>query len=158
MKAPGTFPHLALPSFTPWGGIQQSEVLMHGLSADGTLVPVLWQIHTAGHGGTHVHEVLAARFLNGLPDICHRYGGNRFWFEEDFESNVPLFIFYNGLDPACWLLREGRVYPREKMIDEIRQRMPQAAYAVRRLAATFDAALAATSAPLRSPLEVDVPA
>lgn len=149
---PGAFQNLDVPRSTPWGPLQQSDRIMWGAAENGTRVPILWQVHTAGHGGTRVHKDLAARFLNGLPKECHAFGGSRLWFEEDCESSVPLFIFYNGLSPDCWLVRADRPYPREQLMDSIRRWMPEAAYAVRRLAAAFDKALSNAGIPLRSPL------
>lgn len=150
----GIYENLPIPPATPWGKVQQTTVLMWGRSAIGTRVPVLWQVHTAGHGGTRVHRQLASRFLNGIPKQCHAYGGTRLWFEEDCESSVPLFIFYNGLDPACWLVQPGKEFPREKLLESIQRWMPETVDAVRKLAAAFDAALCAEGISLRSPLTV----
>lgn len=144
---------LACPTSTPWGHAQETSVLMWGTAADGTRVPVLWQVHTAGHGGTRVHRELAARFLNGIPKSCHAYGGSRLWYEEDCESSAPLFIFYNGLDPSCWLVADGKQFPRHRLLESIRRCMPETVNVVLALAARFDAALAANGTPLRSPLQ-----
>lgn len=150
---PGTFDATALPSRSPWGAIQESSRLMWGADQSGSLVPLLWQVHAAGHGGTRIHPTLAKRFLNGIPPQCHANGGGRLWYEEDCESAVPLFIFYCGLSAAdCWLLRPGNEYPREKLLESIRRWMPEAAFAVNRLAQAFDNHLANAGFPLRAPL------
>lgn len=148
----GPYICIACPTSTPWGQAQDTSALMWGFNSDGTRVPVLWQVHTAGHGGTRVHRELAARFLNGIPMTCHSFGGSRLWYEEDCESTVPLFIFYNGLDPSCWLVAEGKAYPRDKLLESIHRWMPDTADAVRELAKRFDAALLAEGRALRSPL------
>lgn len=151
--APGDpYQHLPCPRQTPWGTAQETAILMWGRTADCTRVPILWQVHTAGHGGTRVHRELGARFLDGIPKHCHAFGGSRLWYEEDCESSVPLFIFYNGLDPSCWLVAEGKQYPREKLLESVQRWMPDTLAAVRKLAARFDAALLETGIPLRSPL------
>jgi hypothetical protein len=149
---PGVFQHLDVPRSTPWGPPQECDRIMWGAADDGSRVPILWQVHTSGHGGTRVHKDLAARFLNGLPKECHAFGGSRLWFEEDAESTVPLFIFYNGLAPDCWLVRADKPFPREQLMDSIRRWMPEAAYAVRRLAAAFDKALGNAGIALRTQL------
>lgn len=144
---------LACPASTPWGRAQDISPLMWATDAGGTRVPVLWQVYTASHGGTRVHRELAARFLNGIPKSCHAYGGSRLWYEEDCESSVPLFIFYNGLDPSCWLVADGKQFPRHRLLESIRRWMPETVDAVLVLAGRFDAALAANGMPLRSPLQ-----
>lgn len=149
----GPFAHLECPTSTPWGRAQNTSILMWGLSDDGTRVPVLWQVYTAGHGGTRVHRDLVARFLKGIPKSCHAFGGSRLWYEEDCESTVPLFIFYNGLDPSCWLVAESKQYPREKLLESIQRWMPDAVDGVRALAVGFDAALVAAGVPLRTALQ-----
>ena len=154
----GPFEYSQCPTSTPWGGAQHKEIIMWGASADAIRVPVLWQVHTAGHGGTRVHRQLAARYLNGIPKTCHAYGGSRLWYEEDCESAVPLFIFYNGLDPSCWLVADGKQYPREKLLESIRRWMPECVEPVRSLAAGFDAALIANGIPLRTALPAASPA
>lgn len=148
----GPYDYAQCPPSSPWGRVQETTILMWAYSPDGTRVPVLWQVHTAGHGGTRVHRQLAARFLNRLPKECHAYGGNRLWYEEDCESNVPLFIFYNGLDPSCWLVTEGQQFPRERLMESIRRWMPDTGDAVCAIAARFDAVLVKNGHTLRSPL------
>lgn len=148
----GTYDRHTCPTSTPWGQAQQQVVLMWGRNNDCIYVPLLWQVHTAGHGGTFVHPTLAARFFNKLPKECHAYGGSRLWFEEDCESNVPFFIFYNGLDPSCWLVAKGKQFPRERLLESIQRWMPNSIAAVRDLAARFDAALTDEGIPLRAPL------
>lgn len=149
----GPFAHSECPTSTPWGRAQDTSVLMWGVSEDGTRIPVLWQVYTAGHGGTRVHRELAARFLNGIPKACHAFGGSRLWYEEDCESTVPLFIFYNGLAPSCWLVAEGKQYPREKLLESVQRWMPETVNAVRALAARFDDALVRQGSPLRTALQ-----
>ena len=148
----GPYQHLPFPDTTPWGKPQQTDVLMYGESSDGTRVPVLWQTHTAGHGGTRVHRELAARFLNGIPPECHSYGGSRLWYEEDAESCIPLYIYFNGIVPTHHLFNLERPYPRQKLLESVQRWMPNAVDKVRELAAAFDAALVAEGKPLRSPL------
>lgn len=149
---PGDFTNLDVPRSTPWGPLQESESIMWGGPDYASRVPLLWQLHTAGHGGTHVHPQLARRFLNGIPAQCHAFGGSRLFYEEDCESSVPLFIFYNGLAADCWLVRSEKPFPREQLMESIRRWMPDTCYAVRRLAAAFDKALIDARIPLRSPL------
>jgi hypothetical protein len=149
---PGEFDNVDVPRHTPWGALQESERIMWGGPDHASRVPLLWQIHTAGHGGTRVHPQLAKRFLGGIPQQCHAFGGSRLWYEEDAESSVPLFIFYNGLSTDCWLVTGEKPYPRQHLMDSIRRWMPEASYAVRRLAANFDAALANAGIPLRARL------
>lgn len=149
----GPYGPLDCPTRTPWGEAQDIDILMYGADAAGFRVPVLWQVHTAGHGGTRVHRELAARFLNKLPKVCHAYGGSRLWYEEDGESAVPLFIFYNALAPTCWLIRGEAPFPREKLLDSFAYYHPEPVPAVRALAAAFDSALLAAGVSLRSPLQ-----
>lgn len=149
----GPYAFTTCPEHTPWGRAQETAVLMWGCCTDGTPVPVLWQVSTPGHGGTRVHRELAARFLNHMPKECHAYGGSRLWYEEDCESTVPLFIFYNGLDPSCWLVQDGKQFPRERLLESIKRWMPASVEAVRSIAERFDDALVAEGFPLRSPLQ-----
>lgn len=148
----GPYQSLPLPLESPWGKSQHTDIIMWGTDADGKPVPVLWQLHTAGHGGTRVHRELAARFLAGIPKACHAYGGSRLWYEEDCESSVPLYIFYNGLSTDCWLVRGGKPFPREQLLDSIRRWLPETVWPVRQLAERFDAALVTAGITLRSPL------
>lgn len=148
----GPYGPLDCPTRTPWGEAQDIDILMYGADAAGFRVPVLWQVHTAGHGGTRVHRELAARFLNGIPKACHAYGGSRLWYEEDCESSVPLFIFYNGLSADCWLVTGDKPFPREQLLESIRRWLPETVWVVRMLAARFDDALAEAGVALRSPL------
>jgi len=149
---PGTYDVTQPPRSTPWGGLQESETLMWGTAPCGTITPVLWQVHTAGHGGTRVHPHLAAACFKHLPPECHAHGGSRLWFEEDCESSVPLFIFYNGLSPDCWLVRTRNAYPREKLLESVVRWMPSTVEPVRAIANNFDATLARAGIPLRTPL------
>ena len=112
----GPYLSLPLPITSPWGKSQQTDILMWGVAADQRPVPVLWKVHTAGHGGIRVHRELGALFLNGVPKACHSYGGSRLWYEEDSESAVPLFIFFNGLSNECWLINRPVRYPREALL------------------------------------------
>lgn len=148
----GPYALITCPASTPWGHAQETSVLMWGESTDGTRVPLLWQVSTAGHGGTRVHRELAARFLNKIPKDCHAHGGSRLWYEEDCESTVPLYIFYNGLDPSCWLVQDGKQFARERLMESIKRWMPTTIEAVRTLAERFDEALVAEGLALRSPL------
>lgn len=148
----GPYQYLPFPDTTPWGKPQSTDILMWGADNSGTRLPLLWQTNCAGHGGTRVHRELAARFLQGMPKECHAYGGSRLWYEEDAESCVPLFIFYNGLNHTCWLVSGEKPYPREKLFESIQRWMPDSAPIVRALAAAFDTALAKSGAQLRSPL------
>lgn len=150
----GPYQHLPFPDTTPWGKPQQTDVLMYGESSDGTRVPVLWQTHTAGHGGTRVHRELAARFLNGIPKDCYKFGGSRLWYEEDGESPVALYIFYNGLKPDHYLVDPTKPYPRHKLLESALHWMPHVAEKVRGLAKAFDAALIAQGTPLRTAVEL----
>ncbi len=153
LLVPGApFKNLPFPQCTPWGKAQHTDIIMWAVDDTGQPVPVLWQVHTAGHGGTRVHRDLAARFLNGLPKACHSYGGSRLWYEEDSESCVPLFIFYNGLSSDCWLVRGEARHLREKLLETVRRSLPETTWAVRILAERFDAALTTAGITLRSPL------
>lgn len=154
----GPYAFIACPTSTPWGGAQDATVLMWASDHDGLRVPVLWQVHTSGHGGTRVHRELAARFLNKIPKACHAFGGSRLWYEEDCESNVPLFIFYNGLDPSCWLVQDGKQFPREHLMDSIKRWMPETVHDVHALAKRFDEDLVAEGLSLRSPLSAPIAA
>lgn len=148
----GPYQNLPFPLSTPWGRAQQCPIIMWGPAADGQPVPLLWQVHTAGHGGTRVHRELAARFLHGIPKACHSYGGSRLWYEEDCESSVPLYIFYNGLSSDCWLVRDEEPFPREHLLDSVRRWLPETVWPVRQLAQRFDGALLAAGIALRRPL------
>lgn len=150
----GPYQYLPFPNSTPWGKSQTTEILMWGADRAGSRLPLLWQTNCAGHGGTRVHRELAARFLQGLPKQCHAYGGSRLWYEEDIESCVPLFIFYNGLHHTCWLVSGEKPYPREQLFETIQRWMPDNAAVVRTLAGVFDKALAAQGTALREPLSV----
>lgn len=150
---PGTFQTIALTAASPWGHIQNSEILMSGLNAqDRSVIPLLWQVSTASHGGTRVHDQLAAQYFTELPATCHAYGGSRLWFEEDGESTVPFYIFYNGLTPDCWLIK-SRPYPRHRLLQDSLQRYyPETIPAVQRIAQRFDQALIDAGIALRTPL------
>lgn len=154
--APGNYEHTPLPRITPWGGHNGNTTLMWGRAADGSIVPVMWQVSCPSHGGTRVNADVARRWLKALPHECFKHGGNRCWYEEDCESAVPLFIFYNALDPRCWLITNdmGQSYPRHKLLESITRWMPDAAPTVILLARTFDAALTKAGQGLRE----DVPA
>lgn len=149
---PGTYDITQPPRSTPWGGLQESETLMWGTAPCGNITPVLWQVHTAGHGGTRVHPQLAAAYFKRLPRDCQSCGGSRLWFEEDCESSVPLFIFYNGLSPDCWLVRPDIAFPRDKLLESVVRWMPSTVDPVRAIAAKFDSALTRQSIALRAPL------
>jgi len=138
-------------SRSPWGRIQQHTILAWGRAADQSKVPLLWQVHTAGHGGTRVHPELAARYFRKLPKDCYAYGGSRLWFEEDCESTVPLFIFYNALDAACWLLSGDAPFPRSKLLDSLHYDLAHTLPAVTAIANLVDGDLAHTGVVLRSP-------
>lgn len=153
----GPYVYRPCPTATPWGRCQETDILMWGLEADGTRVPVLWQVHTAGHGGTRLHAHLASHFLQGIPEQCYAFGGSRLWYEEDCESAVPLFIFYNGLTPSCWLLSGDKSYPRSKLFESIQRWMPDACEAVLHLAEKFDDALLRQGTPLRSGVRTSEP-
>jgi hypothetical protein len=154
INVPGTFRLITLDtSRSPWGRIQESDILAWGSALDGSRVPLLWQVHTAGHGGTRVHPELAARYFRALPKDCHAYGGSRLWFEEDCESTVPLFVFYNALDPACWLVRGDTPFPRAKLLESMAFYLAHTVPAVTAIARTVDVDLARAGVALRSPLE-----
>lgn len=139
---PGTFQTIALTAASPWGRIQNSEILMWGRTAqDRSVIPLLWQVSTASHGGTRIHDQLAAQYFTALPATCHAYGGSRLWFEEDCESTVPFYIFYNGLTPDCCLLQVS-----------LHRYHPETIPAVQRIAQRFDQALIDAGIALRSPL------
>jgi len=146
------FSSIPLPGKTPWGPIQQDDILMWGQGADHARVPILWQVHTAGHGGTRVHPELAALYFKRLPNECHAYGGSRLWFEEDCESTVPLYIFYNGLQPDCWLVKPPNPFPREKLLESLAYYLADTIGPVRAIAAAFDAHLLAQGIALRAPI------
>lgn len=150
-KTPTTaFDYHPTPRYSPWDSVQETDILMWGKTADGTAIPILWQVHTAGHGGTHVHPQLAAKYFQRLPAECHAYGGSNVWFEEDCESSVPLFIFYNGLTADSWLIRSA--FPREKLLESIVRWLPDTATAVKAIAQCFDDALMNAGGSLRAPL------
>lgn len=148
---PGTFQFLALPASSPWGRVQENEILMWGASADGTAIPLLWQVHTAGHGGTRVHHQLAATYFAALPAEFYSYGGSPLWFEEDCESSVPLYIFYNGLYPDCWLI--ANAYPRADLLQSLHRYYPEHIAPLQQIARQFDEALAAAGITLRAAVE-----
>lgn len=148
----GPYQYLPFPDTTPWGKPHSTDILMWGTDNKASRLPLLWQTNCAGHGGTRVHRELAARFLQGLPKQCHAYGGSRLWYEEDIESCVPLFIFYNGLHYTCWLVAGDKPFLRENLLKSIERWMPDSVAIVRTLAHAFDKALAADGVPLRSPL------
>jgi hypothetical protein len=151
---PGTYKPVTLDtSRSPWGRIQESDILMWGCAADRSHVPLLWQVHTAGHGGTRVHPEVAARYFRRLPKDCHAYGGSRLWFEEDCESTVPLFIFYNALAPSCWLVRGENPFPRHKLLESMAHYHAHTVPAVSAIARTVDDDLARAGVALRSAME-----
>lgn len=149
---PGTFQHIHLSASSPWGPIQNSEILLWATTQDGSAIPVLWQVHTAGHGGTRVHHQLAAAYFETLPADFYSYGGSPLWYEEDCESCVPLYIFYNGLTPDCWLIRNGP-YPRAELLQSLQRYLPDAIPALQDIAQRFDEALTAAGITLRTPVE-----
>jgi len=154
LVAPGAYQQHLLPRITPWGGHDGNETtLMWGRDSEGTLIPIMWQVYCPGHGGTRVNPDVARTWLKALPSECFKHGGNRCWYEEDCESAVPLFIFYNALDPRCWLVAERKAYPRHKLLETITRWMPAAVPTVALLARTFDAALVKAGQGLRE----DVP-
>jgi hypothetical protein len=153
LVAPGPYQQHLLPRITPWGGHDDHTILMWGRDGEGTLIPIMWQVYCPGHGGTRINPDVSSTWLKGLPAECFKHGGNRCWYEEDCESTVPLFIFYNALDPRCWLVAEGKAYPRHKLLESVIRWMPNAVPTVLKLAQTFDTALTAASVDLREPAE-----
>jgi len=154
INVPGIYKLITLDtSRSPWGRIQGSDILAWGSAPDGSRVPLLWQVQTAGHGGTRVHPELAARYFRALPKDCHAYGGSRLWYEEDCESTVPLFIFYNALDPTCWLVRWDKPFPRAKLLESMAHYLAHTVPAVTAIARAVDGDLARGGIALRAPLE-----
>lgn len=150
--APGYYLLAALPKSTPWGPHDSFDVLMWGKNQQGHLVPIMWQVYCPGHGGTRLSRDLAAKWLKRLPAECHKHGGSIMWYEEDCESAVPLFIFYNALDPRCWLVAQGQAYPRHKLLDSIKRWMPRAVPAVLAIAREFDNAFTGLGGVVREEL------
>jgi hypothetical protein len=58
---------------SPWGTIQDAK----------ELIPGVWTIHTAGHGGVKLDRKLNAR----VPEFIRRPGG---WYEEDCEWSLAV--------------------------------------------------------------------
>lgn len=75
------------PAGTPWGMTQQADQILPGI----------WQVHTAGHGGIRVSE----ERWNAMPAALrlNPYGGGR-WFEEDCEALFVLVAFLEEIEAA----------------------------------------------------------
>lgn len=149
---PGLYQPIALTAASPWGRIQNSDILMWGKDAENAaLLPLLWQVSTASHGGTRVHDQLAAAHFAKLPAACHAYGGSPLWYEEDCESSVPLYIFYNGLTPHCWLIKDNP-FPRAELLSSLRRYHPETIAPVQQIARRFDSVLSTAGIALRTPI------
>lgn len=155
---PGAYHALTLSQYSPWGRIQHSEVLMWGKDRQtAAIIPLLWQVSTASHGGTRVHDQIAKAYFSKLPPDCHAYGGSHLWFEEDCESSVPFYVFYNGLSPQCWLMK-NKPFPRANLLNDFARHYPEATQGIQNIARRFDDDLAAAGIALRDPTAPTTPA
>lgn len=121
------------PKTSPWGQVQEQSILMWKQGP----APVMWMLHTAGHGGIKVHREIATKYLKELPKECFSFGGNKTLYEEDCEATVPLYIFFNKLDDACWFKKGG--FPREKLMESIERYYPTSVDKIKEIAARVDA-------------------
>jgi len=82
-------------SHTPWGAAQHVR----------ELVPGIWNVDTAGHGGIKLDRERHAQ----LPAECRREGG---WFEEDCDICIPLAFFFDEIRVAT---EAGASFTRENL-------------------------------------------
>lgn len=66
---------------TPWGTPQTKR----------EIIPGVWTVSTAGHGGYYLDSARVAAFLAALPTFTP-YAGLP-WFEEDEDVSAPILVF-----------------------------------------------------------------
>jgi hypothetical protein len=79
-----------MPRYSPWGAIQETQILAPGIFA----------VSTASHGGIYI---ATQERRNKLPHWCRKK-----WFEEDVEWAIPWIVFKDELDPEGKHLEQAR--------------------------------------------------
>ena len=87
-----TYETTFIPSDSPWGRVDQSEVIISGVV----------RIFTAGHGGIYLskeRQRMLPAFAKRMPST---YCPKPTWWEEDCEAIIPLYAFYDEI-PKGWI-------------------------------------------------------
>ena len=76
-----------LPKHSPWGQIDQHEVLARGII----------KVYTPSHGGIYLSKERQLMLPDWARKIPASYCPKPEWWEEDCEALVPLYCFYDEL-------------------------------------------------------------
>jgi hypothetical protein len=74
-------------SSTPWGQVQHQK----------QLAPGIVMVSTAGHGGIWLSPERQAQLPAWALEISNSYGPKPMWWEEDCESMVVLYVFFEEI-------------------------------------------------------------
>lgn len=79
---------------TPWGAAD-SVTLLASMKVNGKVVPLMWGVSTAGHGGIRLSEEGQAVLRECVYDAAAgNFLGSLQWWEEDCDWAVPVYVFW----------------------------------------------------------------
>lgn len=79
---------------TPWGAAD-SVTLLASMKVNGKVVPLMWGVSTAGHGGIRLSEEGQAVLRECVYDAAAgNLLGSLQWWEEDCDWAVPVYVFW----------------------------------------------------------------